>query len=120
MTQISKNFTLESVEHSDTANRMKIANKANAVAIAEACALAANVLEPVAAHFGKPVQINSWFRCEALERILARTGYLQWLNAQHLTDTDANWSKYFVNKQHPKGQAADIVVPGVPLNAFSK
>lgn len=115
MAQITEHFSTKELERSDTAIRLGIQNSANKEVIAEATALALNVLEPLRKHFGVPVKINSWYRCEALERVVAEGGYKRWLAGRGRKDSDENWSVYFSSKQHPKGQAADIVVPGVPL-----
>ena len=115
MTQITEHFSTKELERSDTAVRLGIKNEASPEVLAEAKALALNVLEPLRKHFGVPVKINSWYRCEALERVVAEGGYKKWLALRGRKDSAANWAVYFSSKQHPKGQAADIVVPGVPL-----
>ena len=56
-------------------------------------ALCVDLLEPIRAHFGKPITINSGYRCLAL-------------------NTAIKGSK---TSQHMKGEAADFVIVGVDL-----
>ena len=55
--------------------------------------LCETLLEPVRAHFGKPVSIHSGYRCPDLNAAIGGSS----------------------TSQHPKGQAADFHVVGVPL-----
>ena len=85
---LSKHFKLEEFEKSMTASRKGIKNKAGAGEIKSLGDLCYEVLEPLRAHFDKPVTITSGYRSEAL--------------------CEAIGSKK--TSQHAKGQAADLEI----------
>ena len=89
--QLSKHFTLEEFEKSQTATRKGIKNKAGAGEIKNLGDLCYEILEPVRIKFDKPVTITSGYRseelCEAIE--------------------SKNTS------QHTTGNATDIEIAGV-------
>ena len=64
--QLSKHFTLEEFEKSQTATRKGIKNKAGAGEIKNLGDLCYEVLEPVRIKFDKPVTITSGYRSEEL------------------------------------------------------
>ena len=68
--QLSKHFTLEEFEKSQTATRKGITNKAGSGEIKNLTDLCYEVLEPVRAKFDKPIIITSGYRspelCEAI------------------------------------------------------
>ena len=64
--QLSKNFSLEEMERSQTAQRMGIKNKAGSGEIKNLTDLCYNVLEPCRAKFEKPIRISSGYRSEEL------------------------------------------------------
>ena len=64
--QLSKNFSLEERERSQTAQRMGIKNKAGSGEIKNLTDLCYNVLEPCRAKFDKPIRISSGYRSEEL------------------------------------------------------
>ena len=112
--QISANFNLRHVVESDTAFRLKIDNSAPPAVVSEAINVAVNVLEPLAIHFGVAnVEINSWFRCEALEKAICKDAYVKWCAQNGMKVNDVSWQKYFARKQHPRGNAVDLEVKGV-------
>ena len=116
---LSQHFTLAEMLNSDTAKAHGIDNThVTEVQIEAASALAKNVLDPIREHFGKPFSPTSWYRCEELERILADSGFKRWCNVNRVNPSDNSWLKYFATKQHPKGQAADIQIPGVDANTL--
>lgn len=87
---LSQNFSLEemirSLAHPD------IPNVPRATEIANMGLLCSNILEPIRAHFGKPVTIRSGFRSAELNKAVGGV------------DTS----------QHLFGQAADLEIYGVP------
>ena len=110
---ISENFTIREVGKSSTAVREGIDNTPTEEVIQRATVLADNVLEKVREHFGIPYSPGSWFRCEILEKLITRNGFGRWCANRNIPkDADA-WAEYFPRKSHPKGEAADIEVPGV-------
>lgn len=89
MAQISKNFTWEEFTASDTAKKLGILNQIidwdvrdNAIALFE------NVLQPLRDAYGKPITINSGYRCVELNKKVGGVS----------------------TSQHTKGQAADCGV----------
>lgn len=90
--KLSNNFSLAEMIKSQTALRKGINNTPEQDEIDKLRALCENVLQPVRDHFGKPVTVNSGFRCLQLNRAIGSK------------DTS----------QHRKGEAADIEIAGVP------
>ena len=96
--QLSKHFTLREMTNSMTAQRKGIDNKPGAGEIKSLGDLCYEVLEPLRAHFDKPVTITSGYRSEAL--------------------CEAIGSKK--TSQHAKGQAADFEIFGTPNAELAK
>jgi len=90
--QLSKHFTLEEMTRSMVASRKGIDNIPGAGEIKNLENVCYEVLEPVRAHFDKPITISSGYRSEAL--------------------CEAIGSKK--TSQHAKGQAVDFEINGVP------
>lgn len=85
--QITENFSWEEFQRSSKAEELGIDNSITDESIAsQVRALVVTVLQPLRSAFGKPLHINSGYRCPALNKDLK----------------GAN------NSQHTKGQAADI------------
>ena len=68
--QLSKHFTLEEMEKSQTATRKGIKNKAGSGEIKNLGDLCYEVLEPVRAKFDKPVTITSGYRSPELSEAI--------------------------------------------------
>lgn len=112
--QISANFNLSDVIKSDKAFDLRIDNSAPPAVVHESINVAVNVLEPLAIKFGVTnIIINSWFRCEALEKAICKDAYVKWCGVNGVPVTEASWQKYFSRKQHPRGNAVDLEVKGV-------
>ena len=88
---LTDNFTLEEFTKSQTATRLGIVNKPTQQHIFAMRKLCTYVLEPLRAHFGRPVRLSSGYRSA---RLNAQIGGSQ-------------------TSQHSKGEAADIEVDGV-------
>ena len=86
--RLSKNFTLEEFERSDTAKRLKIDNHVPQFAIPRLRTLCEKVLQPVRDHFGVPIIITSGYRCPDLNDAV----------------------KGATSSQHMKGEAADFKI----------
>ena len=84
--KLSKNFTLEELVFSITANNHGINNTPNAEVKAALKRLAVEVLQPIRDAWGKPIVVTSGYRCQKLN---AAVGGVK-------------------NSQHVLGQAADI------------
>ena len=89
--QLSKHFTLEEMEKSQTATRKGIKNKAGSGEIKNLGDLCYEVLEPVRVKFDKPVTITSGYRSPEL--------------------SEAIGSK--ATSQHCSGEAVDFEIAGV-------
>lgn len=93
---VSPNFRFRELTLSDTAARLNLDNSfVDEAACHAAVYLCRRIMEPVRARFG-PFSPNSVFRSQNLERALKKM--------------PADWSS---DSQHTRGQACDIVVPGV-------
>lgn len=84
--KLSKNFTLEEMVFSISANNHGINNTPNAEAKAALKRLAVEVLQPIRESWGQPVVVTSGYRCPSLNKIV----------------------KGKPTSQHMLGQAADI------------
>ncbi len=88
MTQLSKHFSLDELTKSYYATRRNIDNAPTQEVIEKLTLLCEKVLEPIREHFGKPVTINSAFRCTALNKAVGGVS----------------------NSSHLYGEAADIEI----------
>ena len=90
--RLSKHFSLEEMTRSMVAARKGIDNTPGAGEIKNLENVCYEILEPVRAHFDKPIMVSSGYRSEAL--------------------CEAIGSKK--TSQHAKGQAVDFEINGVP------
>lgn len=81
-----KYFTIAELCRSNTADRLGINNRCNQEHVVNLTALVHNVLDPLREAYGKPITVNSGYRCPALNEAL----------------------KGSKTSQHMTGQAADI------------
>ena len=93
--KLTKNFSLEELTFSITANNHGIDNTPNAEARAALKRLAVEVLQPIRDAWGKPIKVTSGYRCP---RLNAAVGGVK-------------------NSQHVLGQAADIQATAYADNA---
>lgn len=84
--KLSKNFTLEELTFSITANNHGINNTPNAEVKAALKRLAVEVLQPIRDAWGQPIVVSSGYRCQRLNALVGGVK----------------------NSQHVLGQAADI------------
>lgn len=89
-----KHFTIEELCRSETARSRGIDNTPTVEARKNLTALVDNVLYPLREWYGKPIYVNSGYRCPALNKAVGGVA-----NSQHLT-----------------GQAADIDTGGTAEN----
>ena len=87
--QLTTHFTLSEFTRSSTAQEKGIDNTPSLEAVSNLQYLCQQVLEPLRVWLGKPVVINSGFRCQQLNQLVGGVS-----NSQHLT-----------------GEAADIRLP---------
>ena len=89
--QLTPNFALSEFEKSATAIRKGIDNRIQESEQGENLqVLCEMVLQPIRGHFGKPVRVNSGYRCPALSKFIGSD-----------------------RSQHCKGEAADIEIAGL-------
>lgn len=89
--KLSEHFTVEEFEYSATAIRLGIANKIPNELLDAARMLCEEILEPLHRQLAMPIQIDSGYRCLALNRAIGSKD----------------------NSQHIKAEAADIKVKGM-------
>ena len=107
---LSEHFTLAEAVTSSTAQRMGIDNTPSPEAIERMKAQAAG-MEFVRAVLQHPIHVDSWYRCEALERVLCDVDYRSWCKRHGRDVTNDTWRDYFRVKAHPKGLATDFICP---------
>ena len=91
-TRLSPNFTLEQLIVSPTAKKLGLSNVPTAEHIANMKYVCEKILEPVLAHFKKPIQINSSYRSPAVNKAVGGSA----------------------TSQHSNGEAVDFEIPGMP------
>lgn len=84
-----KYFTIEEMIESSTATAKRIDNTPNQTVIDSLTKLIEAVLDPLREWYGKPIRVNSGYRCEALNKAVGSKAK---------------------NSQHLYGEAADITV----------
>ena len=91
--RLSPHFMLSEFTQSSTARRLGIKNEVNSQQLANLTNLCRYVLEPLRKRFGKPIYVNSGYRCPELNRAVGGA----------------------IKSYHQYGRAADIVA-GVPAS----
>lgn len=91
--KLSAHFSLSEFTRSDKARELGINNQPGILQINHLSKLCEHVLEPLRAHFGKPVMINSGYRSPALNKAVGGSA----------------------TSQHVNGEAADIHIPSVSM-----
>jgi len=113
MNKISQHFTYNEMIKSHTAIRLGIDNTPDDREINNAIYLANEILEKVRDEFKIPFAPNSWYRGSKLEYHISQHGYRNWCQKMQKEADKESWVEYLGLKSHPKGQAADIEIPGV-------
>lgn len=87
-----KHFTIKELCKSDTAKRRGIKNEPTEEVVRNLTALVDNVLDPLREWYGKPIYVNSGYRCPLLNKAVGGVA-----NSQHLSgeavDIDVNDTK---------------------------
>lgn len=87
-----KHFTIKELCKSDTATRRGIKNEPTEEVVRNLIALVDNVLDPLREWYGKPIYVNSGYRCPLLNKAVGGVA-----NSQHLSgeaaDIDVNDTK---------------------------
>lgn len=89
-----KYFTIEELCRSDTAQRLGLPNRPTAKATENLTALVDHVLDPLREEWGRPIIVNSGYRCKALNKAVGGVA----------------------NSQHLLGEAADITAGSRQFN----
>lgn len=84
--RLSNNFTMAEFCASDTARRLRIVNLPSESEVENLRKLVINVLQPLRDKYGKPLHVNSGYRCPPLNRAVGGVS----------------------SSQHLRGEAADI------------
>lgn len=84
-----KYFTIAEMVKSDTADRLGIDNRLPRELLANAGYLIEKVLDPVREWYGKPIYVNSGYRCEALNKAVGGVA-----DSYHLTGFAADIDTY--------------------------
>lgn len=109
------NFKMYEVAKSRTADRLKIDNTPSDEDLERAEQTCIHIAQPVRDEFG-PYSPNSWFRCEALERVICATSFLGWASRHGYnmqTQAEEAWVEYFSRKSHPRAESVDFEIVGV-------
>lgn len=96
-TRLTEHFTLEELIVSPTAKRLRLPNIPSPEHIANMKYVCEKILEPVRAHFGKPVQINSSYRAPMVNKAVGGSK----------------------TSQHSNGEAVDFEIPGISNKAVA-
>ena len=85
---ISKHISLNEATKSNTAIRNSIKNEPNAEQLANMKLVADKCFEPLREWYGKPIRINSFFRCDALNKLVKGSATSQHVQGKAI-DIDA-------------------------------
>lgn len=85
-----KHFKLEEFTKSDTARRMGIDNTPPPDAVARLQRLVDCVLDPLREAYGRPIYVNSGYRCPALNRAVGGVAHSQHLTGEAADITGGN------------------------------
>lgn len=83
--ELTKNFTLEEMYHSNTAEAKGIDNTPNEEVIENLRALCEKVLQPIRDELDEPITVNSGYRCEKLNKAVGGVS-----NSAHKTGSAAD------------------------------
>ena len=109
---LSEHFTLAEAVYSSTAQRLGFDNTPSRQVIANAT-IAAEGMEEVRALLGDlSIHVDSWIRCEALEKVLTAGDFKSWCAKHGKPSVPSSWDEYFSRKGHPKGYAVDFTCTG--------
>lgn len=121
--KLMENFTLYEMYRSETAERLGIDNTPPSILVPKLKLVAANVLEPVRAHYfpiiKRGFRPNSGYRSEALEKAICwggdnlKSSFALWCIRRKKPVNEISWKEYFPNKQHPKAESVDFEVPTI-------
>lgn len=85
-----KYFTFDELSRSDTATRLNIDNTPSSSARSNLAALTDNILDPLREAWGKPITVNSGYRCPALNKAVGGSATSQHMSGQAADITTGN------------------------------
>lgn len=85
-----KYFTFDELSRSDTATRLNIDNTPSSAARSNLAALTDNILAPLREAWGKPITVNSGYRCPALNNAVGGSATSQHMSGQAADITTGN------------------------------
>jgi len=110
--KLTEHFTFEELVHSETAVRNGINNNPPVEITERLRTITAPGMEQVrSALGGKPIHVSSGYRCEPLERIVARRDFEAWCARAGCRRDESAWCQYFARKGHPRGYCIDFICP---------
>lgn len=113
--RLSDHFTYREMVRSDIALRNGLDNNVtDLMVLSSAIAVSTRCLEAIRLHFNTGFKPSSWYRGELVEKYLNHAHYMKWCANSRQQVNDQSWAMYLGRKSHPKGEAVDIEVPGVP------
>ena len=98
MEKISKHVSYEEATYSTTANRRGIDNTPGEEEFASMICVAERIFEPVREHFGVPIGVTSFYRCEALNRAVGGSSRSSHVKGEAM-DLDADLYGRITNKE---------------------
>lgn len=101
--RLTENFTLSELTRTDTG----LFNEPMPPERDKLFLLCRYILQPLRDEWGVQ-KVNSGYRSEGVERKVAWSGFLAWCRRRGLKPDEDSWMLYFVTKQHPRGEAADV------------
>lgn len=104
---LSPHFSLAELVASSTAARLGLDNSPSDGIVTCMRTTAEKMEEVRRVLGGRPIHIDSGYRCEALERVLCEKDYQKWC-IRHKRDAKTSWQDYLAGKAHPKGWAVDF------------
>lgn len=107
-----KYFTIKELTHSDTAVAKRIDNTPSRAVIENLEALVFNVLDPLREAYGKPVIVNSGYRCPALNKAVGGEKNSQHMNGEAVDITTGTkygnkWLFEYIRDNLPFDQLID-------------
>ena len=84
---ISEHITLHEAIESPTALRLKIDNMPDAITLTNMQLVAEKCFEPLRKWYGKPIKVNSFYRCPALNTAVGGAANSQHTNGQAIDMT---------------------------------
>lgn len=106
-TYLSKNFTLEELIDSLTADKYNIKNIPDSQEIENLKKLAINILQPIRDKYNHSISVSSGFRCERLNKIIGGSK-----TSQHITGSAADIKCTYTSKAYLFNMIKNMIKDG--------